>query len=90
MIDGAADATGVAGRLLLRVAGAELGRVFIAIAVDGVSLDALVVRLGSSCNAIYKTVFDARRKVRAALVADGYLAGFPGEAGLSGGGMRRS
>jgi RNA polymerase sigma-70 factor, ECF subfamily len=65
-------------------------RVFIAIAVNGVPLDALVVRLGSSRNAIYKTMFDARRKVRAALVANGYLAGSAGEAGLSGRGTRRS
>jgi RNA polymerase sigma-70 factor, ECF subfamily len=48
-------------------------QVFIAIAVDGIPLDALVVRLGSSRNALYKTMFDARRKLRAALVANGYL-----------------
>ncbi len=48
-------------------------RVFVAILVDGVPLDALVVELGSTRNAIYKTMFDARRKVRAHLVADGYL-----------------
>jgi RNA polymerase sigma-70 factor (ECF subfamily) len=29
--------------------------------------------LGSSRNAIYKMLFDARRKLRAALVTDGYL-----------------
>ena len=48
-------------------------RVFTAIAVDGVPLDALVAKLGSSRNALYKTMFDARRKLRASLVADGYL-----------------
>jgi RNA polymerase sigma-70 factor (ECF subfamily) len=48
-------------------------RVFIAIVVDGIPLDALVVQLGSSRNAIYKTMFDARRKLRAALAANGYL-----------------
>jgi len=47
--------------------------VFTAIVVDGVPLDALVVQLGSSRNAIYKTMFDARRKLRAALAANGYL-----------------
>lgn len=47
--------------------------VFIAIAVDGVPLDALVVRLGTNRNAIYKMMFDARRKLRAALVAGGHL-----------------
>jgi RNA polymerase sigma-70 factor (ECF subfamily) len=48
-------------------------QVFVAIVVDDVPLDALVTRLGSNRNAIYKTMFDARRKLRAALVADGYL-----------------
>jgi RNA polymerase sigma-70 factor (ECF subfamily) len=48
--------------------------VFTAIVVDGVPLDALVAQLGSSRNAIYKTMFDARRKLRAALAANGYLA----------------
>jgi RNA polymerase sigma-70 factor (ECF subfamily) len=48
-------------------------RVFIAIVLDAVPLDALAVELGSSRNAIYKTMFDARRKLRASLVANGYL-----------------
>jgi RNA polymerase sigma-70 factor, ECF subfamily len=38
-----------------------------------VPLDALVVKLASNRNAIYKMLFDARRKLRAALVANGYL-----------------
>jgi RNA polymerase sigma-70 factor (ECF subfamily) len=41
--------------------------------LDGVPLDALAAELGSSRNAIYKTMFDARRKLRASLVANGYL-----------------
>jgi RNA polymerase sigma-70 factor, ECF subfamily len=49
-------------------------RVFVAIVLNGVPLDALVVQLGSNRNAIYKTMFDARRKLRAALVANGYLS----------------
>jgi RNA polymerase sigma-70 factor (ECF subfamily) len=47
--------------------------VFVAIVLNGVPLNALVVRLGSNRNAIYKTMFDARRKLRAALAANGYL-----------------
>jgi RNA polymerase sigma-70 factor, ECF subfamily len=47
--------------------------IFIAIVVNGIPLDALTVRLGSNRNAIYKIMFDARRKLRAALVANGYL-----------------
>jgi RNA polymerase sigma-70 factor (ECF subfamily) len=48
-------------------------QIFVALVVDGVPLDALVTRMSSSRNAIYKTMFDARRKLRAALVANGYL-----------------
>ncbi len=48
-------------------------RVFVAVVVDAVPLDALVLQLGSNRNAIYKTMFDARRKIRRTLVANGYL-----------------
>jgi RNA polymerase sigma-70 factor (ECF subfamily) len=48
-------------------------QVFVAIVLNGVPLDALVAELGSTRNAIYKTMFDARRKLRAALAANGYL-----------------
>ncbi len=47
--------------------------VFVAIVVDGIPLDALAARTGSNRNAIYKVMFDARRKVRAALVAKGLM-----------------
>src|SRR5689334_15705371 len=48
-------------------------RVFVAIVLNGVPLDALVIELASNRNAIYKTLFDARRKLRAALAANGYI-----------------
>ena len=48
-------------------------RIFVTLVLDGVPLDALAEQLGSSRNAIYKTLFDARRKLRASLVAGGYL-----------------
>ena len=48
-------------------------KVFVAIVLNGVPLDALVAELDSTRNAIYKTMFDARRKLRAALAANGYL-----------------
>ena len=47
--------------------------VFVAIVLNGVPLDTLVLSLASSRNAIYKMLFDARRKLRAALAATGYL-----------------
>ena len=48
-------------------------RVFVAIVVDGIPLDALAARLDLRRNALYKVIFDARRKIRRALVAKGYL-----------------
>jgi RNA polymerase sigma-70 factor (ECF subfamily) len=48
-------------------------RIFVAIVLNAVPLDALVAELGSNRNAIYKALFDARRKIRASLVANGYL-----------------
>jgi RNA polymerase sigma-70 factor (ECF subfamily) len=49
-------------------------RVFVALVLNGVPLDTLVIEMASNRNAIYKTMFDARRKLRAALVANGYLS----------------
>ena len=48
-------------------------QIFVAIVLKGVPLDALVAELGSNRNAIYKMLFDARRKLRAALVAKGLV-----------------
>jgi RNA polymerase sigma-70 factor, ECF subfamily len=48
-------------------------QVFVAIVLNGAPLDALVIELASNRNAIYKTLFDARRKLRAVLVANGYM-----------------
>jgi RNA polymerase sigma-70 factor (ECF subfamily) len=45
---------------------------FVAVVVQGVPLDALVDELGTTRGAVYKTVFDARRKIRQFLVANGY------------------
>jgi RNA polymerase sigma-70 factor (ECF subfamily) len=48
-------------------------RIFVAIVVDGIPLEALATATGLRRNAIYKVVFDARRKIRRALVAKGHL-----------------
>jgi RNA polymerase sigma-70 factor, ECF subfamily len=47
-------------------------KVFVAIALDDVPVDALAAELGSSRNAVYKALFDARRKLRASLAGAGY------------------
>jgi RNA polymerase sigma-70 factor (ECF subfamily) len=46
---------------------------FVAVVLNEVPLDALVARLGTNRNAIYKAIFDSRRKIRGFLVASGYL-----------------
>lgn len=48
-------------------------RVFAALVLDGVPLEALAVELRTNRNALYKTMFDARRKLRTYLEANGYL-----------------
>ncbi len=48
-------------------------RVFVAVALNNVPMDALTLELGANRNAIYKMLFDARRKLRASLAANGYL-----------------
>jgi RNA polymerase sigma-70 factor (ECF subfamily) len=47
-------------------------QVFVAIALNDVPIDVLALELGSNRNAIYKNVFDARRKLRERLAAAGY------------------
>jgi RNA polymerase sigma-70 factor (ECF subfamily) len=47
-------------------------RVFVAIAVNEVPMDAFARELGSNRNAVYKALFDARRKLRASLTTAGY------------------
>ena len=48
-------------------------RIFTAVVLQEIPLDALVIQWDTNRNAIYKTLFDARRKLRAALVASGHL-----------------
>jgi RNA polymerase sigma-70 factor, ECF subfamily len=47
-------------------------KVFVAIALDDVPVDALAAELSSNRNAVYKALFDARRKLRASLAGAGY------------------
>lgn len=50
----------------------EQRRVFMAVTLDGVGAAVLATGLGSSRGAIYKALFDARRRLRARLAADGH------------------
>lgn len=49
-------------------------RVFVAIVLNETPTDALAAALGKQRNALYKTMFEARRKLRARLVEQGYLS----------------
>lgn len=46
--------------------------VFVAVALNEVPIDLLALRLDSTRGAIYKTLFDARAKLRASLIEAGY------------------
>jgi RNA polymerase sigma-70 factor, ECF subfamily len=46
--------------------------VFVAIALNNVDLDELALELGSTRNALYKNLFDARRRLRARLAEAGH------------------
>jgi RNA polymerase sigma-70 factor (ECF subfamily) len=48
-------------------------QVLLALAVDGVPIDVLAGRLNTTRGALYKTLHDARRKLRRCLAADGLL-----------------
>jgi len=47
-------------------------RVLIAITLEGVPIDVLAERLGTTRGALYKTLHDGRRKLRTALAAQGF------------------
>jgi RNA polymerase sigma-70 factor (ECF subfamily) len=46
--------------------------VFVAIALNDVSIDVLALKLGANRNAVYKNLFDARRRLRAKMAAAGH------------------
>ena len=48
-------------------------RIALALIVDEVPIDVLAERLGTNRNALYKTLHDARSRLRAHLVLEGYL-----------------
>jgi RNA polymerase sigma-70 factor (ECF subfamily) len=50
-------------------------RVFVAVALNEVPIDVLALELGSNRNALYKNLFDARRRLRAGMAAAGYPVG---------------
>ena len=51
-------------------------QVLVALALNGVPIDVLAQRLGSNRNALYKTLHDARRRLRGHLDASGFAGGW--------------
>jgi RNA polymerase sigma-70 factor, ECF subfamily len=51
--------------------------VFVATVLNGMPIDVLADEVGSTHNALYKVLFDARKKLRVALVANSYLPDAP-------------
>lgn len=70
----------VEGKELIEAVGASIGgrltehqrNVLVALAINGVPVDVLADRLGTTRGALYKTLHDARRKLRADLAARGF------------------
>jgi RNA polymerase sigma-70 factor, ECF subfamily len=52
--------------------------VFVAVALNEVPIDVLALQLGSNRNAVYKNLFDARRRLRESLAAAGHPVGEQG------------
>ncbi|WP_308465351.1 RNA polymerase sigma factor [Rathayibacter soli] len=48
-------------------------RILIAIVVEGVPIDVVAERLNTTRNTVYKTLHDARKRLREGLIAQGYL-----------------
>ena len=75
-----AEGTDIAGAVALamhRVLTPHQRRIAIALLVDGVPVDVLAQRLATNRGALYKTVHDARTRLRAELTAMGYLHATP-------------
>ncbi|MFC7596086.1 RNA polymerase sigma factor [Terrabacter sp. GCM10028922] len=78
------DLAGAVASAMRRVLTPYQRRIAIALLVDGVPIDVLAERLGTNRGALYKTLHDVRVRLRAELIANGYLspprAGAPGAA----------
>jgi RNA polymerase sigma-70 factor (ECF subfamily) len=61
-------------RAMDQVLTAHQRRVAMAVLVDEVPLDVLAERLGTTRNSLYKTLHDARKRLRALLTDEGYLS----------------
>jgi RNA polymerase sigma-70 factor (ECF subfamily) len=67
------DLVAVVRRLLDTALTPHQRRVVVALVVDDVPIDVLAERLGTNRNALYKTLHDARVRIRSALAVEGLL-----------------
>ncbi|MEW2502831.1 sigma-70 family RNA polymerase sigma factor [Amycolatopsis sp. NPDC047767] len=70
----AVELSAALGHAIERALTVRQRRVFVAVAIDGVPVDALVEQLGTNRNAIYKAIFEARRNIHAYLVENEFIA----------------
>ena len=75
----ATDLAAAVRRAIDEALSAHQRRIIVALVVDEVPIDVLAERLGSTRGAVYKTLHDARVRLRAALVAGGYLTAGEGK-----------
>jgi RNA polymerase sigma-70 factor, ECF subfamily len=68
-----AELAGVVRDAIDRILTPHQRRIALALIVDDVPIDVLAERLGTNRNALYKTLHDARSRLRAQLVVEGYL-----------------
>ncbi len=69
----AAELLAAVRRGVEQVMTAHQRRVFVSLVLQAVPLDVIVAELGTNRNAVYKTMFDARQKLRTYLLEGGYL-----------------
>jgi RNA polymerase sigma-70 factor (ECF subfamily) len=75
----AAELIGAVGRAIADALTPHQRAVLIAITINDVPIDVLAERLSTTRGALYKTLHDARKKLRARLAADGHALGFTQE-----------
>ncbi|MFE3445088.1 RNA polymerase sigma factor [Nocardia sp. NPDC059180] len=72
-VAGATDLARAVETAIARELTAHQRHILVALVVEQVPIDVLADRLGSTRNALYKTLHDARRRLRAALIDSGHL-----------------
>jgi RNA polymerase sigma-70 factor (ECF subfamily) len=72
---------GAVGRAIAEVLTPHQRAVLVAITLDDVPIDVLAERLSTTRGALYKTLHDGRKKLRARLAADGHALDFAREGG---------